>query len=149
MFKPWFFIIFNNMDSIEYKSKLFENNLANVMRIEHLETFFNKTYFDNDNMHELTLYVKPMMMFEVDTMEKIYTVVYQVYDQRDIIHSNSALWKSYTFSKKYTNDNFKADEDFSVIFNTWQDLKNTTNKDLFNKGHEIFKRKMQLDLDFV
>lgn len=149
MFKPWFFIIFNNMDSIEYKSKLFENNLANVMRIEHLETFFNKTYFDNDNMHELTLYVKPMMMFEVDTMEKIYTVVYQVYDQKDIIHSNSALWKSYTFSKKYTNDNFKADEDFSVIFNTWQDLKNTTNKDLFNKGHEIFKRKMQLDLDFV
>lgn len=137
------------MDSLEYKSKLFENNLANVMRIEHLETFFNKTYFDNDNMHELTLYVKPMMMFEVDTMEKIYTVVYQVYDQRDIIHSNSALWKSYTFSKKYTNDNFKADEDFSVIFNTWQDLKNTTNKDLFNKGHEIFKRKMQLDLDFV
>jgi len=137
------------MDSIEYKSKLFENNLANVMRIEHLETFFNKTYFDNDNMHELTLYVKPMMMFEVDTMEKIYTVVYQVYDQKDIIHSNSALWKSYTFSKKYTNDNFKADEDFSVIFNTWQDLKNTTNKDLFNKGHEIFKRKMQLDLDFV
>ena len=137
------------MDSIEYKSKLFENNLANVMRIEHLETFFNKTYFDNDNMHELTLYVKPMMMFEVDTMEKIYTVVYQVYDQRDIIHSNSALWKSYTFSKKYTNDNFKADEDFSVIFNIWQDLKNITNKDLFNKGHEIFKRKMQLDLDFV
>lgn len=137
------------MDSLEYKSKLFENNLANVMRIEHLETFFNKTYFDNDNMHELTLYVKPMMMFEVDTMEKIYTVVYQVYDQRDIIHSNSALWKSYTFSKKYTNDNFKADEDFSVIFNTWQDLKNITNKDLFNKGHEIFKRKMQLDLDFV
>ena len=137
------------MDSLEYKSKLFENNLANVMRIEHLETFFNKTYFDNDNMHELTLYVKPMMMFEVDTMEKIYTVVYQVYDQKDIIHSNSALWKSYTFSKKYTNDNFKADEDFSVIFNTWQDLKNTTNKDLFNKGHEIFKRKMQLDLDFV
>ena len=119
------------------------------MRIEHLETFFNKTYFDNDNRHELTLYVKPMMMFEVDTMEKIYTVVYQVYDQRDIIHSNSALWKSYTFSKKYTNDNFTADEDFSVIFNTWQDLKNTTNKDLFNKGHEIFKRKMQLDLDFV
>ena len=136
------------MDSLEYKSKLFENNLANVMRIEHLETFFNKTYFDNDNMHELTLYVKPMMMFEVDTMEKIYTVVYQVYDQRDIIRSNSALWKSYTFSKKYTNDNFTADEDFSVIFNTWQDLKNTTNKDLFNKGHEIFKRKMQLDVDF-
>ena len=137
------------MDSIEYKSKLFENNLANVMRIEHLETFFNKTYFDNDNRHELTLYVKPMLMYEVDTMEKVYTVVYQVYDPRDIIHSNSALWKTYTFSKKYTNDNFKADEDFSVIFNTWQDLKNTTNKDLFNKGHEIFKRKMQMDLDFV
>ena len=137
------------MDSIEYKSKLFENNLANVMRIEHLETFFNKTYFDNDNRHELTLYVKPMLTYEVDTMEKVYTVVYQVYDPRDIIHSNSALWKTYTFSKKYTNDNFKADEDFSVIFNTWQDLKNTTNKDLFNKGHEIFKRKMQLDLDFV
>ena len=137
------------MDSIEYKSKLFENNLANVMRIEHLETFFNKTFFDNDNRHELTLYVKPMLTYEVDTMEKVYTVVYQVYDPRDIIHSNSALWKTYTFSKKYTNDNFKADEDFSVIFNTWQDLKNTTNKDLFNKGHEIFKRKMQLDLDFV
>ena len=118
------------------------------MRIEHLATFFNKTYFDNDNLHELTLYVKPMMTYEVDTMEKIYTVVYEIYDPHDIIHSNSALWKTYTFVKKYTNDNFTADADFSVIFNTWQDLKKTTNKDLFNKGHEIFKRKMQIEHDF-
>lgn len=44
------------MDSLEYKIEEFEINVKSVMNMEDRSIFINKTFYDNDNEHQMTLY---------------------------------------------------------------------------------------------
>lgn len=129
------------MDSFEYKIKEFEVNVKSVMYMEDRSTFINKTFYDNDNDHQVTLYMRPYRIFEPNTCEEYYIVNYEIYDP--FYHTCD-----YKFIKRYTNENFKATNDFVKIYNNWCELKRISNKDIFLKEHKMFQRKIEIESDF-
>lgn len=130
------------MDSLEHKIKEFEVNVKSIMNMEDRSTFINKTFYDNDNEHQMTLYIRPYRIFEPNTCEEYYIVYYEIYEP---YYQGTYNFK---FIKKYTNENFNATNDFVKIYNKWCELKRISNKDIFLKEHKMFKRKMEMECDF-
>lgn len=135
------------MESFEYKVKLFEWNLNSILKPSMFSDFFNKSYCDKDNWHEVVMEISPYLTYKTETGEKVYEVYYHFYYQfTDKYNLNSAGFSR--FKKVYTEKNFQATEDFTKIFNHWKKLKTITDKDLYLKEYGILIRKMELDRDF-